>query len=343
MSFINDYLNQLKRESNRGRCLHYSDGIQCNEIIDAHSIQKRGQLAHIAERGHVYRLDASMATLRKSGGLPTFSKIGINKVSTFAGFCKRHDNSLFEPIDNGPLVFDRRQVALYAYRCLCREFFVKENAVRALKKIVQHAELDSRMRAFFQAARIGHSRAFRGLLHHKQMYDDALYLHQTGEFHFVRLDSENDGFMQVSGLLYPDYDFHGKPLQDLRTVGNPHELITFFTAPTELGWTFCFAWHESSNSICYEFVKSLIAHAKEKCNFGDVLLRFVISCCENHALKVSWWERLSVQAQEHLSGRAAIMMHPTIPVPPAYLTVGCEGITNVDFKYIYTSSPFLEV
>jgi len=339
MPFIEDYLNQLKRESNRGRCLHYSDGVQCNEIIDAHSIQKRGQLAHIAEAGHVYRLDASMAALRKSGGLPMFKKIGINKASTFAAFCKQHDNALFEPIDNGPLLLDHRQVALYAYRCLCREFFVKENAVRALDTVVQHDELDSDMRAFFQAAQIGNASGFNGLLHHKRMYDEALHLRQTREFHFVRLDSEDECFMQVSGLLYPDYDFHGNQLQDLANVGNPQGLITFFTAPTELGWAFCFAWHESSNTICHEFVKSLFAHAKETCAFGDVLLRFVISCCENHAFKVSWWDSLSVQAQEHLLGRAAIMMHPTIPVPPTYLTVGCEGITKIDFKYIDTTVP----
>lgn len=169
MPFIKDYLSQLKRESNRGRCLHYSDGVQCNEIIDAHSIQKRGQLANIAESGHVYRLDASMAVLRTSGGLPTFKKVGLNKASTFAGFCKQHDNSLFEPIDNGPLLLDHRQVALYAYRCLCREFFVKENAVRALNTIVQHAELDSDVRAFFQATQIGHTSGFNGLLHHKRI------------------------------------------------------------------------------------------------------------------------------------------------------------------------------
>lgn len=143
--------------------------------------------------------------------------------------------------------------------------------------------------------------------------------------------------MQVSGLLYSDYDFHGKQLQDLGNARRPHELITFFTAPTELGWSFCFAWHESSNTICHEFVKSLISHAKETITFGDVLLRFVISCCENHAFKVSWWDSLSVQAQEYLLGRAAIMMHPTIPVPPTYLTVGCEGITNINFKYIDTT------
>jgi hypothetical protein len=53
-------------------------------------------------------------------------KIGINKATTFYGFCQHHDNKLFELIDNYPLKPDKQQMALYAYRCLCREYFFKK-------------------------------------------------------------------------------------------------------------------------------------------------------------------------------------------------------------------------
>lgn len=71
MPFLDDYQSELKRQSQRGRCLHYSNGERCNEIVSAHSIQKGGQLNLIAEEGHVYRLNADLSVLKKTKEPPT--------------------------------------------------------------------------------------------------------------------------------------------------------------------------------------------------------------------------------------------------------------------------------
>lgn len=42
MSFLGEYLNASKRQSLRGRCLHFDLGVRCKEIISEHSIQKMG-------------------------------------------------------------------------------------------------------------------------------------------------------------------------------------------------------------------------------------------------------------------------------------------------------------
>lgn len=128
----------MKQQARKGRCLHFSDGLQCNEIISAHSIQKRGQLGLIAESDHVYRLNADLSTLKETGGKPLPKKIGVNRASTFPGMCKQHDNKLFSPIDDRPLAIDHHQVALYAYRSICREYFVKENASTTLTEMLEH-------------------------------------------------------------------------------------------------------------------------------------------------------------------------------------------------------------
>lgn len=64
MSLTEDFQRVIKQERNRGRCLHFANGIQCNKIISAHSIQKQGQLSLIAEEGHVYQLNADFSTLK---------------------------------------------------------------------------------------------------------------------------------------------------------------------------------------------------------------------------------------------------------------------------------------
>lgn len=339
MSFIADFQREVKRQSARGRCLHYESGERCNEIISAHSIQRSGQLAHIAEDGHVYRVSADLSTLNKNNGKPKPRRIGINRVSTFAGFCKGHDNVLFAPIDDFPLHPDAKQVALYAYRSLCREYFVKENAVRSLSNLANHWELDSSARSLLAASCKGHEIGFNGLQFHKEQYDRALLSKSYFDFDYTIFTSNSPCAVQFSGLLYPDFDFTGRYLQELGTEERPLDLITFFTAPTTSGWSLGFAWHVSSSSTCERFLGSLAAVVSSGTRLEDALLRFSISCCENHAFRISWWDALSPDLKATLMERISLMVCPVTPVPPSYLAKGCEGIANWSFEHVYTTLP----
>ena len=336
MSFITDHQKEWKCQSERGRCLHFSDGVRCNEIITAHSIQKSGQLRLIAEDGHVYRLSADFSTLRDFGGVPQLRKVGINKASAFAGFCKRHDNSLFEPIDNGPLEPWGQQIALYAYRSLCREYFVKENAVFALSRLKSHPDLDRSRRLLLKDCFAGHSLGLERLYYHKQCYDDALREKRYHEFEFAYFTSRSPCSIQLSGLLYPDFDFLGRRLQALGNLESPLDLITFFTAPTSDGWAFVFGWHGSSNYSCARLIQSLAEMASKGDKLEDALLRLSLSCCENHAIRISWWENLSATARCSAVERIGIMLDPIAPVPETYLERGCEGLASWSFEYAHT-------
>ena len=191
MPFLADYHRESKRQQQRGRCLHYYDGARCNEIILAHSIQKKGQLSLIAEDRHVYRFSADLSTLQKTGGIPQMKRVGLNKATTFAGFCKHHDNSLFEAIDNYPFEPNKRQAALYSYRCICREYFVKENAVQVLERMRQHSELNAERKSFLRSSHIGHSLGLAGLTHHKSLYEEAFQIVDYDQFEFTCFTSSS--------------------------------------------------------------------------------------------------------------------------------------------------------
>lgn len=71
---------------------------ECNKkIIKAHSVSKGSSLKAISVDGHV------LTTLNlNAGSYKNFKPvlIGINKASTFTGFCEKHDAKLFSPIEN---------------------------------------------------------------------------------------------------------------------------------------------------------------------------------------------------------------------------------------------------
>ncbi|WP_460154911.1 hypothetical protein [Pseudomonas sp. S1_F04] len=338
MSFANAHQAAMKKQSKKGRCLHYSDGVRCNEIISAHSIQKQGQLSLIAESGHVYRLNADLSTLKETNGRPLPKKIGLNRASTFPGMCKQHDNKLFSPIDNKPLSFDQQQVGLYAYRSICREYFVKENAAITLGKMIAYPALSPTQQQFLRDNSYGQMFGFQRLKRHKLIYDTALANGDFIDFKFVIFESTSRCSMQASGLIFPDFDFQGRQLQDLGPDTKLPDLLTFFTAPTEKGWAFVLAWHESSSRTCKWLIQSLVESVRTGSRPEDTLLRFSLACCENHAIRISWWDALPALAKKQALDSMAENADPTIGIRSNYLVAGCEGLADWTFDIVQDGS-----
>jgi len=337
MKLAADFLDEMKRNESRGRCLHFERGKRCNEIISAHSIQKSNQLGEIVEAGHVYRITAAITNSLDENWRPAPKKIGWKKASTFSGFCKYHDNEVFKPIDSYPLEPNLEQVALYAYRCMCREYFAKENAATTLKNFINNSALLPEQKIFLESSFIGHSLGFQRLQHHKKYFDAALLSKRYGEFEFLTLTSNSPWHLQLSGVLYPDFDFLGGSLQDLADFTLPLDFITFFTAPLAQGWSFTFCWHASSNSSSVALARSLASAVNRGTSLQDALLRFSFSCCENHAFRITWWDSLPASAKEAILGRVALMVDPEAPVPSDYLAKGLDDIADWEIENIVTT------
>ena len=282
------------------------------------------------------RLSADLSFLRKSDGRPGWKRIGTNQVSTFPGFCGVHDNELFEPIDNAPLAPNSQQVFLYAYRCLCREYFVKENAVNLMHRYASSRRAPGSAGELFSLSGIGHAIGYDNLKKHKESFDESLARQAYSDVKYVCFVSGDKWNIQLSGVLYPDHDFQGQFLQDIADLSSTPALITYFTAPVASGWAFVFAWHESSADICKRFLSSFAAHCSSGKRPADALIRMTFSCCENHAIRPSWWSSLAEEKKRSITDRAALMAHPTAPVPSDYLRSGLEGIADWDFERVYS-------
>lgn len=103
----------------------------CNEIaINSHVFQKNKILDQISKPdNHFYSWKfPSIFSLIKN---PTFKvdKVGINEGYSFPGFCQKHDDEIFAPIEKSSVDFYLSSVqALFTYRTLCLELRKKEIA-----------------------------------------------------------------------------------------------------------------------------------------------------------------------------------------------------------------------
>lgn len=316
-----------------GKCLHFNAGEECDFIINAHSVQKSQSLTAIAKDSHIYAL----ANKIELDGNLTVQKKSIQKFSIFRGFCKYHDNRVFEPIDNAPLEPNSHQAALYAYRSLCRELYVKENALTLFDKQLSELKENNRTKRFISDLKAGTENGLRPLRHKKLKLDQALKDESYQSIRYVALECNNPPVISFSGIFYPEFDFQGRPLQDLSVIGQNFSLMTFCSAPTHYGWAVIFSWHNSDDHICMKFINSLKELVKSSSNLGDAVFRLVITCCENVAYSPDWWESLDAHTKDELTDTMRINSDPWIPITHSYLMSGLEDIVQWEFNRVYSS------
>jgi len=324
------FLQKHKQLKNSGRCLHYDGNSTCKEIINAHSIQKNQMLSMIAENGHVYMLSVNKDSSNNYKPMLSYKKFGINKSSTFLGFCKKHDNELFQDIDNFFLRPTHKQVFLYAYRSLCREFFVKSNSLNLLDNQIQATYDNEAIRNLFTDMKLGTSHGFEDLKKHKSMYDALLQEKSYNDIKYVLFISKQKPNLALSGLFYPDFDFMGNYLQDLGDTSIELQLIAVCSAPLETGWGLLFAWHKSSSNVCVDFMRSLATVVHDGKKLNDLLFRFAINF-ENLAISPRWWEPLSTFHKEQIISYTSLTADVLSLTQPSYLTEGLEGIIDWEF------------
>ncbi len=320
------------RLNKKGRCLHYDQGDACNEIIQAHSIQKSTSLKAISsDDNHVYSISGQL----DKDGRAKLTKIGINQMSTFLGFCKYHDNEVFELIDNAPLGNSLKQVALYSYRSICREVFVKQNSLELYEKQLKTIKSDSREKLLIQDVLLGTKHGLHSLMKHKVNYDDMLSKSQFDTLKYIILDVGGDLEISFSGLLYPEFDFNGIQIQSLLNSNDKLSLITFCSAPTSKGWAIVFAWHSSDDDICGKFIDSLLEYRFSDIQLSNAIFRLIITCCENVAYSPSWVELLDSTKIDELCSVITNTSSPTIPMDRNHLASGLEGFVNWKFSTMH--------
>ena len=271
------------------------------KIVNAHTVPKSASLKSIARNGHVYGPKYSFEHFLQSDKRFAPTLIGINKASTFTGFCTIHDNDIFSPLEDEEFSNEPQQCFLLAYRAFARECYTKSataNLGTMRSKLDRGKSLDAQMniQMINCMSDIGTNATQDDNLRHKECYDICL---ESSDFDQVRaLSFEFDAPPPVmaSGAIFPDYDFDGNLIQDLMEFRQTPDLLTitsFFDG--KFGYI-VFAWLESCHISAEKIVLSLLQ--KPRADIPILLAQYLFSNLENCYSAPDWWEGLDNHTQE---------------------------------------------
>lgn len=298
------------------------DELKCEcsgSSINAHTISRSRSLNSISKGDHVYGVRLSPQSFDKNGKQFKFERIGTRKVaSTFRGFCEKHDNDLFAPIEKHIFEHTIESYFILGYRGLCRDLYAKESSIaleeNKLVKIAKTLTLEE----------------LYGL---KKEQDKILLSKDYNTVRALVISLNQPPPLMTSFSTSPDFDFANNQIQDLekanaieldkRTIkelsgkdvdlGSESSELISKHAPEMLKpldsigcnsiydgkkGRIVFTWLESSDLTANKFIQSLLLHPKS--DIPSYLLQFCLGYSENCFLAPDWWEALTEDQQSFI-------------------------------------------
>ena len=217
-------LERTRREFDRKYCLHPEAPDGCSRtIVLAHSVQRALLRKFISSKGHVVQIKAS-AHAEPAGLLVAPEDVGINKATTFSGFCSKHDSDLFRPLETSEFTFLNHQIALLGYRAVCRELYSKDAEIAAAESVWSYCSVNPDIKGFseknerHQAMRLPRYNARANLLSAKNRHAEMISDDSGLRFYCIEFSEPPVYFNSVAFL--PEWDFDGQMLQDLSSISS---------------------------------------------------------------------------------------------------------------------------
>ena len=286
-------------------------------ISKAHTVPKSGSLQKIARNGHVYSLILSPENLSKYGGKLHPQLIGINRASTFTGFCTVHDNKIFSKIEKQPFVASPEQCFLLAYRALARELYMKKAAQAFQSNVMRQAdrgkslEQQFAIQSYNQAYEKGVSAGLSDAEYYKDKYDKVLLSQDFSSVRAYAIELKDPPPVMCSAGLLPEQDFYGNQLQNLLDLETrPHFLSSTSFYGGQTG-AIVFTWLSESDNTCRKFIDSLLSLPPHR--LTDALIRFFFEFSENLHIQPDWWDNLPDSNRTELINRLSASANPLSP------------------------------
>jgi hypothetical protein len=276
-------------------CFLKSTG-QCQRgIIRAHAIQE-ALIRQLAVNGHVLQFN-----LFRKSARPGFRNwphsVGVDRVSTFTGFCSHHDHEVFKPIEHGPFTPTPEALFLYGYRALCAALYTAKyrfELVKAMAASVQAAGIEpySRQDSDLKANELNANE----LEENKAAWDRDLAARAFDRYDHLVLTCPKTPDIIDTFFLSPPKNFRGEFAQFSR-YRPKLEWLAFTVVPRVGGGGVVLISAEKGSAVWPGFTQSLLHYPPEKRTM--VLVNYMLSYFgETLIFSPTWWDRLSVASQE---------------------------------------------
>lgn len=298
-------LARMRREFVRKYCLHPSAPHACSKnIVSAHSVQKALLKEFISEKGHVVQIKIS-AHVKPTGILAKPESVSIHDATTFSGFCGKHDNDVFRPLEFFDFTFTRAQIALLGFRAVCRELYLKQAEIASADSIWSYCSVNPDVVDFdakkerHEMTQMARRNALVNLLEAKSLYSQLIADDSDLCYYALEFCDPPVYFCSVSFL--PEWDFEGKQLQDSRFMAS-YKPICFSAWATKNHAVAVFCWHKSASGVCTQFVDSLRRIKPDQ--VAGRLLSMAFEVSDNVVFRSDWWEMLHEGERQLLVDRA---------------------------------------
>lgn len=332
--------SSVRRRARVNRCMSAPDGFgqRCSgQIIGAHTISRASSLRAISRDGHVYGVPVhrGFSEIEASGGVFELRLEGINKLSTFNGFCSAHDNKIFEKIDGLHSVIDADFCNRIAYRSVCKELYLKEQ-LQVLEKDLQ----------LFEAGRDGdeqrevredlkwYNRGMAAAVNELRGYKRSLEMEVEGGGAWRHLVTYVEGSMPVlaSAPLQPlKLPRNGEVIQEFTQDGRPLQNVILNYIVRRNGGAIIFSLR-NEDEVASGFVDDVQKMVPEVQLTYMVGLAFEVF--ENLAVRPEWWEGLSDRGRSLLN-EAANRGANTWSQPNECAPLRLLGVVDPGINFIY--------
>lgn len=283
-------------------CSHPAAGAECSGgIVRAHTVQRRGGLADVAEDGHVMSVRAGTQAVFENKGVIVPKLVGVGSASTFNGFCKLHDASMFRPVEVGSPTLSKANAFLLSYRALAYELYTKRAAKRSFdvqremdlgKPFYVQAEIQQHLH-FYEA---GVDRGLADLQKWKDSYDDAYRTEDYDAFSYLGVVFDGVIPVVAAGGLHVEFDFAGQRLQVISRGDCDFEHLMFNLTTLNGASVAVFGWLRGSADTGRKLVDSFCAVPDS--DKANAVVHLAFEHIENTFMRPSWWDSLSADARE---------------------------------------------
>ena len=291
-------------EFDRKYCSHPDASVEeCDQIIKSHTITKSLSLKSIAESGHVYSSKSGFADFNRNNSHFEPKKIGIKLASTFKGFCGKHDNKIFQPIESGRIELDCKSIFLLSYRTVAHEMYKKEAELFAIEvykdeldkglSLEQQYEFQSEMQIRVSATKTG----LKETRISKVKYDRILIEQDFSKFKYVAVQLDTLLPVVSSGGRFPDFNFEKKPLFNVYDTYDEPPMAVLNIVNDNRGAIACIAWLRDDQRLI-DFAENFLKMIGNR--GSDFLIQLAITSSENTFYRPSWWENLDQKTRDFL-------------------------------------------